>query len=444
MISMNFINVCTIILTKIVIWMLNLIGKKAGTIPGRIALKLNKNIRDYIKVNGKIIVVTGTNGKTTTTTMISEVLTKSEKRVIYNKGGNNIGWGITTTLIKNCKLNGIIDTDYLVLETDEHWVPVIFSKPNLKIDTLIILNFFRDQLDRAGEIETIVLKLENFIQNYNCNLILNGNDPNVIRIGDKNETGKNYYFGIKKLSTSHTYSEDKMEGIICPYCKIPLDYEYYQYAHIGKFKCKKCNYGDIKLDIEVSKIDRSQFYVGKTIYETNNENLYHIYNLLSIIALGKIYNLNDEILKKVFYNYEDKNGRHQTFKIDGKVCTLNLGKNPTGFNVVLKSIKQKDEEKELLIVLNDKENDGHDVSWIWDIDFNNLESFNKIICSGTRAYDMAITIKCSNFPKAKIVVEHNKEKAIKQLLETNNKKYIISNYSPLVEVKEILESLERK
>ena len=95
-------------------------------------------------------------------------------------------------------------------------------------------------------------------------------------------------------------------------------------------------------------------------------------------------------------------------------------------------------------MLNDKENDGHDVSWIWDIDFNNLESFNKIICSGTRAYDMAITIKCSNFPKAKIVVEHNKEKAIKQLLETNNKKYIISNYSPLVEVKEILESLERK
>lgn len=427
-----------------IIHILNLLGKKAGTIPGRIALKLNKNIRDYIKVNGKIIVVTGTNGKTTTTSMIAEILTKSGKTVIYNKGGNNIGWGITTTLLKNCSITGKINCDYLVLETDEHWVPVIYSKNNLKIDTLIVLNFFRDQLDRAGEIETIVLKLEKFIKNHNCNLILNGNDPNVVRLGIKNKKGNNYYYGIDKLKTSYEISHDKMEGIICPNCKIPLTYNYYQYSHIGSFKCEKCGYGDITLNTKVDKIVENSFYIGKEKYTTNNGNLYNIYNLLSIITLCNLYNIEKDAMKNIFENYEDKNGRHQTFNINERKCVLNLGKNPTGFNVVLRSIKNDISEKELLIVLNDNVNDGHDVSWIWDIDFKNMDGFKRIICTGTRAYDIAITIKCSGYKKENIIVEHDKEKAINILLKTKNKKYIISNYSPLISVKEILERLEKR
>ena len=145
----------------------------------------------------------------------------------------------------------------------------------------------------------------------------------------------------------------------------------------------------------------------------------------------------------MFQNYEAKNGRHQTFNIKNKKCILNLGKNPTGFNVVLRNIKNDSSKKELLIVLNDKENDGKDVSWIWDIDFSNMKSFDRIICTGTRAYDMAITIKCNDYDKNKIVVEHDIASAINKLLETDNKKYIISNYSPLIKTKELLEQLEK-
>lgn len=441
---MKIINIFIIIITKIIIGILNLLGRKGGTVPGRIALKLNKNIRDYLTVTGKIIVVTGTNGKTTTTNMIAEVLQKDNNKVIYNKGGNNIGWGITTTLLKNCTITGKIDCDYLVLETDEHWVPVIYSKKNMKIDSLIILNFFRDQLDRAGEIETIVLKFEKFIKNHNCKLILNGNDPNVVRIGLVNKKGNNYYYGIDRLPSSYEISHDKMEGIICPKCKIPLKYSYYQYSHIGRFKCEKCGYGDIKLNTKVNKIKGNAFYIGEDKYITNNENLYNIYNLLSIVTLANIYNINKNTVKDVFKNYEDKLGRHQNFNINGRNCILNLGKNPTGFNVVLRSIKHTAEEKELLIVLNDYVNDGHDVSWIWDIDFNDMNEFKRIICTGTRAYDIAITIKCNGYPQENIIVDHNKETAINKLLKTNNKKYIISNYSPLISVKEILERLEKR
>lgn len=440
---MKLVNCIIVIITKCIILILNILGKKAGTLPGRIALKLNNNIRDYIKFDGKLIVVTGTNGKTTTTNMIYEILKKSNKRVVCNIGGNNIGWGITTTLLKECSITGKINADYLVLETDEHWVPVIYSKPNIQIDTLIVLNFFRDQLDRAGEIETIVLKLEKFLKNYKGNLILNGNDPNVVRLGLINTKGKNYYYGIDKLKTSYIKSHDKMEGIICPKCKEPLKYEFYQYSHIGKFICPKCEYGKVKLDKEITKINGDTFYIGKEKYITNNPSLYHIYNLLSIIVLENICKLDKNRVNEVFQNYEAKNGRHQTFNIKNKKCILNLGKNPTGFNVVLRNIKNDSSKKELLIVLNDKENDGKDVSWIWDIDFSNMKSFDRIICTGTRAYDMAITIKCNDYDKNKIVVEHDIASAINKLLETDNKKYIISNYSPLIKTKELLEQLEK-
>lgn len=437
---MNLLNCIIIIITKILIFILHILGRKAGTLPGKVALTLNKNIRDYLKINAKIIVVTGTNGKTTTTNIIYEILKKSNKKVICNKGGNNIGRGITTTLLKASSITGKINCDYILLETDEHWVPVIYSKDNIKIDTLIVLNFFRDQLDRAGEIETIVLKLENFLKDNPCNLILNGNDPNVVRLGLVNK-GNNYYYGIDKLDSSYLESNDKMEGIICPKCRKTLNYEFYQYSHIGKFNCPKCDFGNIKITNNVTKIENNNFYISRDKYTTLNNNLYHIYNLLSIVTLGKLYNLDKKIINEIFKTYEAKDGRHQIFKIDNKKCILNLCKNPTGFNVILRGIKNDLEKKELLIIINDKINDGKDVSWIWDIDFSNMNSFDRIICSGTRGYDIAITLKCNDYDKSKIIVEHDIEKAINNLLKTKTKKYIISNYSPLIKTKNILENL---
>ena len=440
---MTILNILIIIYTKFLIFILKLLGKKAGTYPGKMALKLNKNIRDFIKINGKIIVITGTNGKTTTTNMIASILEKENYKVISNKAGNNIGWGITSTLINNCSLTGNIKCDYLVLETDEHWVPVIYSKPNMKIDTLIVLNFFRDQLDRAGEIETLVLKLEKFLENNKCKLILNGDDPNVVRLGHKNNKKDNYYYGMSKLKTSYEISHDKMEGIFCPNCKIELNYNYYQYSHIGSFECKKCGYGNNKFTTILTKIDGNKFSVNKEVYETNNPSLYNIYNLLSIITLGNIYKLNKKTINDVFKTFVVKNGRHQTFIINNNNCILNLGKNPTGFNVILRSIKHTKENKELLIVLNDLINDGKDVSWIWDIDFKDMNEFERIICTGSRAYDLAVAIKCFGYDQEKILVNDNIEKAVDLMMETHNKKYLISNYSPLIKTKEYLEKLEK-
>lgn len=439
---MRILNILIIMIVKISIRTLKIIGKKAGTFPGKLAIKLNKNIYTYFKVTGKIIVITGTNGKTTTNNMIYQILNKNNK-VVSNIGGNNIGWGIVSTLISNCNIFGKVDCDYLVLETDEHWVAEIYKNKNLKLDTLIVLNFFRDQLDRAGELETLILKLYKFIENNPCNLILNGNDPNVLRLGMNNK-GKNYYYGVCKLPISKIKSHDKMEGIICPNCKIPLKYEYYHYAHIGAFECNKCGFGKINYDTLVEKIEGNKIYIGNSIYEINKPDLYNIYNILSIITLSKIYKINSSSLKSVIKNYKSNNGRGEEFKINNNSVILQLGKNPTGFNVVFKAMKEDKNKKDLLVIINDKVNDGFDVSWIWDIDFSNISSFNKIICSGSRASDLAVRIKCAGYQANKIEIIKKEEEAIDKLVNGNNKKYIISNYSSLTKVKEYLEYKEKR
>lgn len=434
-------NIFILIFIKLVTHIMKLFGKKGGTLPGKLALKLNKNIYNYFKIAGKIIVITGTNGKTTTTNMIYQIL-KKDNRVVSNIGGNNIGWGIVSTLITNSSINGRLECDYLVLETDEHWVSKIYQYDNLKPDTLIVLNFFRDQLDRAGELETLILKLDNFIKGNPCNLILNGNDPNVLRLGINNK-GKNYYYGVSKLATSRLKSHDKMEGIICPNCKIPLNYKYYHYAHIGKFECPNCGFGNVNIDYLVTRIEYNKIYIGRDCYEVNKSDIYNIYNILSIITLSKIYKIKSLYVKDIIKNYKSSNGRGQEFIINNNNVILQLGKNPTGFNVVFKSMKDDKEKKELLVIINDKINDGFDVSWIWDIDFSNISSFDKIICSGSRANDLAVRIKCVNYPINKIEIIKSEEKAIDTLLKNNNKKYIISNYSSLTRVKEYLESIEK-
>lgn len=432
-------------ITKLVSWLLRLTRHNAGNVPGRVALKLAPQIRQALSVTGKIIVVTGTNGKTTTAGMIAEVLRRSGYKVVANSGGNNIDWGITTTLLQHATLAGRIECDFLVLETDEHWVPVLYKQRNLRADTIVVLDFFRDQLDRAGEMETIVAKLEKFVAKYPCRLVLNGDDPNVVRIGRANARGENHYYGAGRLETSYTKPHDKMEGIICPYCKVPLKYTYYQYSHLGKFKCPHCGYQNAELQMKLKKLNADgAFWVDDRRFVTQDANLYNIYNILAVMVVAQTYEISDEIVQAMLTTHKNRNGRGQIFAIRGHWVVLDLCKNPTGYNVVLRPLKRRSGRKELLMVLNDHVNDGEDVSWIWDIDLTDMRGFERIICSGTRAYDMAIPVKCNGYAPERMIVRHDKKKAVRELLTTLGDKYVISNYSALAEMRQILLNEEKR
>ncbi len=438
-------NCIVLIISKILSSIIGIFKKNSGNVVGKIAIKLRPNIIKYFKINCPVIAVTATNGKTTTNNLLSYIVKKNGKVAVSNTEGNNMETGIVTKLIKNSTITGKIKADFITLEVDESYVPKVFKK--IRLDTLIVLDFFRDQLDRNGEEESLILKINEFLKDYKGNLILNNDDPNVARLGKANPENKNvYYFSVNKYEYATKEEKEVGEGKFCPFCKTRLEYEYYQYSHIGKFKCPKCGYGENDIYLKVNNVDVKEgtFEVENndttekdndvenrkgegTTYKTLANSIYAIYNYSAALAFSKLYNLD---AKEALATFKLDNGRCEEIEVKGSKTLINLAKNPTGANVSLRILNEDSDEKDLLFVLNDNIADGFDVSWIWDINFN-IQNVNRIITSGKRAYDIAIRIKTSGFDKEKIEAYLDLDEAVKALYKIKGKKYVIANYTAL-------------
>lgn len=425
-------NFFIILAMKILNLILKICHKNGGNFLGKIAFDWNPEIFKYFKVKCPVIAVSATNGKTMTNNCIGYTLKTAGYKVVSNVEGNNMETGILSTILKNCTLTGKIKADYLVFEVDESYIPVVFK--DFRLDTLVILNFFRDQLDRNGEVESLILRINEFLKTYNGNLVLNNDDPNVARLGQANPSNQNvYYFSVDKYQFATEEIKEAGEGKFCPFCKTRLEYEYYQYSHVGKFKCPNCNFGDNEIYKLATNVDLKNrcFDIDGNTYKINGNSIYLIYNYTAVYSVCSLYNISNDVVKKSFSTFALNNGRLEEIKINGVPTIINLAKNPTGSNVSLRILNEDDSEKDLLFVLNDNIADGFDVSWIWDINFNNLNNVSRIVTSGTRAYDIAIRIKTSGFPVEKIEPYLNLEDAIKALYKTNVKKYVIANYTSL-------------
>ena len=425
-------NFFIILAMKILNLILKICHKNGGNFLGKIAYDWNSEIFKYFKVNCPVIAVSATNGKTMTNNCIGYTLKTAGNKVVSNIEGNNMETGILSTILKNCTLTGKIKADYLVFEVDESYIPVVFK--DFRLDTLVILNFFRDQLDRNGEVESLILRINEFLKTYTGNLILNNDDPNVARLGQANPSNSNiYYFSVDKYKFATEKIKEAGEGKFCPFCKTRLEYEYYQYSHVGKFKCPNCNFGDNEIYKLATNVDLKNrcFDIDGNTYKINGNSIYLIYNYTAVYSVCSLYDISNDVVKKAFSNFALNNGRLEEITIHGVPTIINLAKNPTGSNVSLRILNEDDSQKELLFVLNDNIADGFDVSWIWDINFDNLNNVSRIITSGTRAYDIAIRIKTSGFPAEKIEPYLNLEDAVKALYKTDVKKYVIANYTSL-------------
>ena len=411
---------------------------RGGSLPGSIALKLDKDFIKRFKMPEIVILVTGTNGKTTTSNLIAESLRASGLKVINNHRGDNLNVGIATLLATNADANYVIHADAVVIEVDELTLYRQFD--HLHPSHLVVTNFFRDQLDRAGEMETIIRKIMAVTKNFTGTLILNGDDPNVLRLKDNAEKAKTLLFSVGKNEESLLETNEASEGKFCPRCGNRLHYDYYQYSHIGRFNCPKDHYGEIAPDIFVEKVDKEKgtFIVNNTEFHSFINALYAIYNCASVLCVMRSLNLDLSNADKVFRTYSLKEGRNEEFNLN-KPCIINLIKNPTGANEVMKEINSHEEDKMICIFLNDNDQDGHDISWIWDAHFERLNQKNirEIVCSGLRAYDMALRLKYEGL-EDKIKVIEDSVKAVHYLNEANMNSYIMCTYTALHATRAIL------
>lgn len=423
----------SILATKISSFLLHLIGR-GGSMPGAIGLALDPRILSSLKIRGPVILVTGTNGKTSTANMITDLLINAGMQVISNRKGDNLKEGIATTLLTNSSVSGTVHADAVVLEVDELNIRHIL--PNLPVSALVVNNFFRDQLDRAREMEQLIESIERVLPAYKGTMILNGNDPNVVRLSLTATQAHAIYYGMAKNKYSQSNTNEASEGKFCPKCGHRLNYAYYQYSHIGQFACTHCDFETPQLDVELKNIDldAETFVYQNEMFQSPYEGMYSMYNCAAVLAVGHFLHINTYTAQKVFAHAPQPKGRNERFINQDLTCILNLVKNPTGANEVIKVIEKDQSSKKICIVLNDREQDGTDVSWIYDTFFEKLmnPSTKEIICTGSRANDMALRIYYGGYQGTITVIDDLNEAIRKSFSGADKTIYVVATYTALL------------
>jgi len=422
----------SILAGKTVIQVSKFRNRSGSTWPGHIALKIDpKFIQKILQKNSHldIILVAGTNGKTTTSKLIQEVLEKIGKNVFRNAAGANLLNGIASALIKHSSMNGVISHNIAIFEIDENNLPILITElSNLENRiSIILLNLFRDQLDRYGEVNTVAKNWLEALKKLpdDTNLITNGDDPMLRFIGEESGLVVNF-FGLEKTLMKKREISSDVDFLYCPRCSTKLVYSKRSYSHLGNFSCPKCKFSN----------NNSITYKNLS---TPMSGIYNLYNSsAATVLLEKIYKVDEKTIKRSLKNFSPAFGRQELISYKGQNIFLMLSKNPTGFNQSIEAILEQDKTPQLMLLLNDRIPDGRDVSWIWDVDFELLKSAGKIITSGDRAYDMGLRIKYADIPQ-EIVEELSRaiEKSL-SFLPKNKTLYILATYSAMLETRKLL------
>ncbi|NMA66761.1 MAG: Mur ligase family protein [Clostridiaceae bacterium] len=443
-----------IIITKLAIIGLRLIKKGGTTLPGKIALKISPDILSELSNKFRIIMVTGTNGKTTTCRIASGMLDKSGIKYITNKSGANLASGITTTLIDALTLTGRAMVRTALLETDEAAFRTV--APKLKPEIVIVTNFFKDQLDRFGELyNTLNYVREGILSSPETTLILNADDSLCASLGQGVDNPV-LYFGFADEVYPESNFNSNNDAPYCINCSTRYLYSSATFAHLGHYRCPSCNYERPKAQIECTQVlhyDNLTSTVeintpaGKFAAKLALPGLYNIYNALAATCLGHYLNLEEESIVQVLQGFESGFGRMETVNVMDREIKMILVKNPTGFNQVLKYMMTQRNKCVVALALNDKLADGTDISWIWDVDFEILsfmqDKIRSLCVSGVRAEDMAVRLKYAGVDETLINIKHDEKQLVNHLIneaKENEAIYILPTYSAMLDIRQVLKN----
>jgi len=431
-------------IAKLIRRIIKIFNFSGGTaLPGLIALKIDANF--VIQAAKKLdysIIITGTNGKTTTSRMISEILSKDSIKVLHNRAGSNLKRGIASTITEKAGFFGKLPQAVGLWEVDEAVMPELVLEIQPKI--LIVLNLFRDQLDRYGEVETIRKKWQKGVENLSqdSTLVLNALDPSVASL-EKNAKAKVISFGLSDLNQLQTQVARAADQIFCPMCLQKLDYEKVYLSHAGIYQCIKCGFKTPVLDFWAENISfsamSSHFTIKRQSLEKNINlqigGLYNILNAVAAFSVGKILNIDSDKIKEALNGFEAAFGRMEKIKVGNNFIYFYLIKNPTGANEVIRTLFKDPESKNVLLALNDKIADGTDVSWIWDVEFEKLVGkTEKLIITGIRAYDLALRLKYAGLDKPNLITTDFK-KAIKETFVLKKDFYYLPTYTAMLDLR---------
>ncbi len=423
--------------------------RPAANLPGKIALKIDPSLLDELRgkcTQGSVITV-GTNGKTSTNNLLADAFEASGRTIICNRTGANLAAGISSALLQQPA------AQWGVFECDELWLAHVL--PHLRSNYVLLLNLFRDQLDRCGEIDRIQTSIAGALTaSPDTVLVYNADDPLCARIADE-VPNRTVAFGLSESMglAQNTVTDAQM----CQKCDGMVRYHYRQYGQLGDYFCDQCDFARPTLDFAGRDIAIGPSGVtmevcgpaGCESVHTPQPTPYAAYNLVASYALCREVGIPTADFQRAQDAFNPRNGRLQRYRLGGRDVLLNLAKNPTGFNQNLKIVEADRGPKMVAFFINDQVADGRDISWIWDIDFEELadQPDTVVFAGGSRAHDLAVRLKYAGIEAA--VIE-GIEDAFARLgaltaagvLPADAAVYAIANYTALPPVHAALNAME--
>jgi UDP-N-acetylmuramyl tripeptide synthase len=436
-------------------------GGGASSAPGKVLMRLDPDAIGVLgaRLERGSVLVSATNGKTTTSALLAGILERAGISLVANRSGANMAGGIASTLLTAARPRGSIAGELGLFEVDELWLDSLAAE--LHPRAILLGNLFRDQLDRYGELETILDRWDTSFNRMpthparNATLVLNADDPAIADLGREHEAPV-VYFGVEDDTLALGGMAHAADAKHCRRCGAPYVFDAVYLGHLGHYHCPSCGQTRpaptvIASNVVLQGVDSARFTLqtpaGVAEIALSLPGLYNVYNALAAAALATALEVG---LPEIVAGLEATRaafGRSETVMIGGpthpREMRILLVKNPAGANEVLRTLALEPGEHDLLGVLNDRIADGRDVSWIWDADFELLAGrVRRVTCSGTRAPELAVRLKYAGIDPARIHVQADLPSAVREATadrqDSPTPVYALPTYTAMLALRELL------
>jgi UDP-N-acetylmuramyl tripeptide synthase len=422
-----------------------LTGRGGTSLPGKLLLRMEPAAVGSLagRLPNGSAVISATNGKTTTAAMVASILERGGHSLVHNRAGANMAGGIAGTLLEAAGPGVAMRGDTGLFEIDEFWLDQLV--PQIRPCALLLANLFRDQLDRYGELDTIADRWAGVVaEAKDTTLVLNADDPLIADLG-RDRQGV-VYFGVEDPAMALTGMAHASDSKHCRRCGAPYHYDYVFLGHLGHYHCDACGQTRPAPSVAAERVVLDGLRGAHVTLRLPGETvevalplpgLYNVYNALAAAALTTALGATPAEIVAGLGAVSAAFGRAEAVSLGGRDLLLFLVKNPAGANEVLRTLALEDGEHDVLAVLNDQVADGRDVSWVWDADFEVLAGrLARVVCSGTRAAEMALRFKYAGVPEERLVVEPSLSAALDRAVAGGSGRLIaIPTYTAMLELR---------